>query len=92
MSLATTDPRTEERDARKRQRRAEKARKARLRKLDEARWERVTERKRESGCKCALRPGMTHADLIELGPGCTANRHYICPVLDFYRRLIGGAK
>lgn len=52
------------------------------------------QRKQEASwpvCTCELRAGMDWDDLLKLEEGCTHRLHrYICPVLDFYRRAVGG--
>lgn len=90
-SPVVTDPRAEEAAARHRLRNAEKGRKARQAKVDSERWQRVRDRQKRSGCKCELRPGMSAHELADLGSGCTAHRHFVCPTLDLYRRLVGRA-
>lgn len=56
-------------------------------------WTDVQARRERSQptCHCELRKGMDWDDLLELKEGCTHRLHrYICPVLDFYRRAVGG--
>lgn len=81
-------PQEEERQARARLRRLAKARRVRQAKASSTVWAKVREHRRATGCTCDLRPGMSWSELLDLGAGCTADRHWVCSTLDLYRSLV----
>lgn len=87
--MLATSPQQDEQQAKARLARLSKARRVKSAKAKAARWAKVKEHRRATGCSCPLKPGMDWHDLIVLGAGCTANRHFICSTLDLYRSLVG---
>lgn len=117
-------PRDEEAIAKKREKALAKARKKRAenqrQKIATMTWDVIEPMIVKKGCRCGLRKGMTHEELVELQGGCTdphdyrhiilkkplpkfrskkarkaynvqalnENPGYVCPVLDYYRRLV----